>query len=111
MNLCSLQLCLCFQIAGSPFSLIGPGSTQSGLSVSSSVPLPQRPPSSLDERKSTVTLSNYMKPAQSSSVQPVIAPVSDTPTLQKASNRVFIHFDVVHLMFVPYDFFSLYFVS
>ncbi|KAH6817786.1 transcription regulator [Perilla frutescens var. frutescens] len=72
------------EIAGSPFSLIGPGSLQTGLPVSSSVPLPQRPPSSLDERKTSATLSNFMKPAQSSSVQPVIAPPSDTGTLQKS---------------------------
>ncbi|XP_057807321.1 uncharacterized protein LOC131021995 isoform X2 [Salvia miltiorrhiza] len=72
------------EIAGSPFSLIGPVSTQSGLPVSSSIPLPQRPPSSLDERRPPVTLSNYMKPAQSSAVQPVIAPSSDTPMLQKS---------------------------
>ena len=93
-----------FQIAGLPFSLIGSGSTVSGLPVSSLIPLPQRPPSSLNERKPSVTLSNCMKPAQSSSVQPVIAPLNGTPTLPKASNRVFVYFDVVHLisfLFVP----------
>ncbi|KAL1548658.1 transcription regulator [Salvia divinorum] len=72
------------EIPGLPFSLIEPGSTMSGLPVPSSIPLPQRPPSSLDERKPSENLSNYMKPAQSSSVQPVIAHLNDTPTLPKS---------------------------
>ncbi|XP_047937913.1 CCR4-NOT transcription complex subunit 1 isoform X1 [Salvia hispanica] len=70
--------------AGSPFSLIGPGSTQSGLPVSPSIPLPQRPPSSLDERKPSTTIFNHMKQSQSSSAQPVTAPSSEMPTLQKS---------------------------
>lgn len=95
----------CFQPAGSPFSLIGPGSTQSGLPVSPSIPLPQRPPSSLDERKPSTTIFNHMKQSQSSSAQPVTAPSSEMPTLQKASNRYFINLDVIHLiyiLFLPY---------
>ncbi|KAG6432328.1 hypothetical protein SASPL_103904 [Salvia splendens] len=74
--------------AGSTFSLIGPGSTQSGLPVSPSIPLPRRPPSSLDERKPSTTIFNHMKQTQSSSAQPVTAPSSEMPTLQKAMGTV-----------------------
>ncbi|KAL0397729.1 UNVERIFIED_CONTAM: CCR4-NOT transcription complex subunit [Sesamum calycinum] len=71
-----------FQVPGSSFSLIGPGSAQTGLLVSSPIQLPQRPTSSLDERKPS--LSNYMKPAQFSGGQTAIAPSSDTAGIQKA---------------------------
>ncbi|KAI3444740.1 hypothetical protein Pfo_001405 [Paulownia fortunei] len=79
------------EIPGSSFSLIGPGTAQTGLQVSSPIQLPQRPTSSLDERKTSATLSNYMKPTQSSSGQPAIAPLSDTASIQKASNKIHSH--------------------
>lgn len=79
----------CFQIPGASFSLIGPVSTPSGLQVSSQIQPPIRP-SSLDDRKTSATLSNYMKPAQSSSGQLAIGLPSDVTSIQKASNTIYI---------------------
>ncbi|GFP80906.1 ccr4-not transcription complex subunit 1 [Phtheirospermum japonicum] len=72
------------EIPSSPFSIIGPGITQMGLQASSPIQLSQRPTGSLDERKTSAILSNYIKPTQSSSGQPAIAPSSDTASIQKA---------------------------
>ncbi|KAK4414642.1 CCR4-NOT transcription complex subunit [Sesamum alatum] len=77
-----IQSAVNMEVPGSSFSLIGPGSAQTGLLVSSPIQLPQRPTSSLDDRKTS--LSNYMKPAQFSGGQPAIAPSSDTAGIQKA---------------------------
>ncbi|KAL0379712.1 UNVERIFIED_CONTAM: CCR4-NOT transcription complex subunit [Sesamum angustifolium] len=77
-----IQSAVNMEVPGSSFSLIGPGSAQTGLLVSSPIQLPQRPTSSLDERKPS--LSNYMKPAQFSGGQTAIAPSSDTAGIQKA---------------------------
>ncbi|KAL2234042.1 UNVERIFIED_CONTAM: CCR4-NOT transcription complex subunit 1 [Sesamum indicum] len=77
-----IQSAVNMEVSGSSFSLIGPGSAQTGLLVSSPIQLPQRPTSSLDDRKTS--LSNYMKPAQFSGGQSAIAPSSDTAGIQKA---------------------------
>ncbi|KAL0429074.1 UNVERIFIED_CONTAM: CCR4-NOT transcription complex subunit, partial [Sesamum radiatum] len=77
-----IQSAVNMEVPGSSFSLIGPGSAQTGLLVSSPIQLPQRPTSSLDDRKTS--LSNYMKPAQFSGGQPANAPSSDTAGIQKA---------------------------
>ncbi|KAL9175940.1 hypothetical protein ABFS82_02G145600 [Erythranthe guttata] len=76
------------EIAGSSFPLIGPGSSQAGLQVSSPIQLSQRPMSSLDERKTSVTVSNYLKPAHSTSGQPAMGPSSDTGSIQKSHSGV-----------------------
>ncbi|KAL8500295.1 hypothetical protein ACS0TY_020046 [Phlomoides rotata] len=75
------------EILGSSFSPIGPGSVPSGLQVSSQIQPPQRP-SSLDERKTSATLANYMKPAQSSTGQLAIALSNDTTSIQKSHSGV-----------------------
>ncbi|GER44883.1 transcription regulators [Striga asiatica] len=71
------------ETTGSSYSLVRPGTTQMGLQISSPINLPQRLSSSLDERKTSAILSNYMKPAPSSSSQPGFAPSSDTTSIQK----------------------------
>ncbi|XP_011090133.1 CCR4-NOT transcription complex subunit 1 isoform X2 [Sesamum indicum] len=81
-----IQSAVNMEVSGSSFSLIGPGSAQTGLLVSSPIQLPQRPTSSLDDRKTS--LSNYMKPAQFSGGQSAIAPSSDTAGIQKSHSGV-----------------------
>ncbi|CAA0842704.1 transcription regulators [Striga hermonthica] len=76
------------EIPGSSYSLIGPGTSQMGLQASSPINLPQRLSGSLDERKTSAILSNYMKPALSASTQPAIAPSSDTASIQKSHSGI-----------------------
>ncbi|KAL3649432.1 hypothetical protein CASFOL_005835 [Castilleja foliolosa] len=76
------------EIPDSQFSLIGPGTTQMGLQASSPIQLSQRPTGPLDERKTSAILSNYIKPPQSSSGQPTIAPLSDTASTQKSHSGI-----------------------
>ncbi|KAL6569340.1 hypothetical protein OROMI_013854 [Orobanche minor] len=70
-------------IPDSSFSLIGPGTTQVGLQVSSPIQPPQRPTETLDERRTFAVLPNYIKPAQISSGQPAVAP-TDMSSIQKS---------------------------
>ncbi|PIN21929.1 hypothetical protein CDL12_05383 [Handroanthus impetiginosus] len=76
------------EIPATQFSLIGPGSAQTGLQVSSPIQLPQRLTSSLDERKTSAALSNYMKPTQSSAGQLANAPSNDTASIHKSHSGV-----------------------
>ncbi|KAL3616494.1 hypothetical protein CASFOL_039884 [Castilleja foliolosa] len=59
-----------------------------GLQAPSPIPLSQRPTGSLDERKTSAILSNYIKPSQSSSGQPAIAPTNDTASIQKLHSGI-----------------------
>lgn len=67
------------EMPGSSFHLMGSGTSQQALQFSSSLQIPQRQQNSLDERKPSATLSNYLKPALSSAAQP-----GDTAGIQKA---------------------------
>lgn len=89
----------CFQIPGTAFALIGPPSlsSQTGLQASSPIQLSQRPASSLDERRTSTTLPNFLKPAQSTSGQLAIGPSSDMGSIQKASKKVYILTSTVQL--------------
>ncbi|XP_022867508.1 CCR4-NOT transcription complex subunit 1-like isoform X1 [Olea europaea var. sylvestris] len=67
------------EMLGSSFSLNGPGgSSQTGLQVSSPVLLSQRQLNSLDERKASITLPNYMKPVSTTAGQSSTVPSSDS---------------------------------
>ncbi|CAA0820384.1 transcription regulators [Striga hermonthica] len=76
------------ETTGSLYSQVRPGPTQMGLQISSPINLPQRLSTSLDERKTSAILSNYMKPAPSSSSQPAFSPSSDTTSIQKSRSGI-----------------------
>lgn len=68
-----------------PGSSIGLGSSsKTGLQAPSPFQFPQRQIISL-ERKTSTTLSNYMKQASSTAGQPIPVPSSDIAGIQKAS--------------------------
>ncbi|KAL3814967.1 hypothetical protein ACJIZ3_016235 [Penstemon smallii] len=76
------------EIPGSSFSLNGLGSSQAVHQISSPIQIPPRLMSSLDERKTSAALSNYMKPSLSSAGHHAIAPSNDTVGIQKPHSTV-----------------------
>ncbi|KAL2514000.1 transcription regulator [Forsythia ovata] len=76
------------EMLASSFSLSGPGSSQTGLQVSSPVLLSQRQINALDEKKASVTLPNYMKPVSTTAGQSATVPSSDMSSIQKSQSLV-----------------------
>ncbi|KAL3537028.1 hypothetical protein ACH5RR_000394 [Cinchona calisaya] len=74
------------EMLSSSFPLVGSANTQQGLQISSAIQLPPRLQNSLDERKTSPTMSNYLKPALSSAGQPVGPLASDTANIQKSQS-------------------------
>lgn len=76
----NLGLLFPFQVLSSSFPLVGSSNSQQGLQVSSAIQLPPRQP---DDRKTSSTVSNYLKPALSSAAQPAGPLATDTASVQK----------------------------
>ncbi|XP_027108902.2 uncharacterized protein [Coffea arabica] len=76
------------EMSSSSFPLVGSSHSQQGLQVSSAIQLPQRQQNQLDERKTSGSLPNFLKPALSSAGQAAGPLASDTSGIQKSQNAV-----------------------
>ncbi|KAL3516917.1 hypothetical protein ACH5RR_023819, partial [Cinchona calisaya] len=76
------------EMSSSSFPLVGSGNSQQELQVSSATQLSQRQKNSLDERKTSATPPNYLKPAVSSAGQAAGPLASDITGIQKSQSAV-----------------------